>query len=790
MTTAPAKPRADAAEIGRAFDLFVEPGGVVELRALRVAGRDRTDSGYYSERAAFIRDAVKISGNASGVYVTMNGIAPSLLARRANRFEPWAKPTTADHDVITRRWILIDLDAVRPAGISSSDREHAQALDRSRRAWRRLEAWGVPESAMIAVDSGNGAHILIRVDLPNNDDAHRLVEGVLRAAAFTFDDEAVTVDTSVANAARIVKLPGTETAKGDDVPDRPHRIASILRAPEPQDLETCPREVLKGIAAIVPVEPPRQPRGSVASDFDLEHWIAEHNLDVGPPKPWKDGMKWIFNVCPWNPEHDDDDAYLVRHGSGAIAHGCQHNGCADKRWQDLRELYEPRLQATGQQRHEEPADTPSEGGGGFRWRSATEIAEMTPETPEWIAQPYVARGAVTELSAKIKTGKTTIMLSLVNAVRRGEPFLGQPTTRTPVVILTEERPSTFRAAMARTGLLDAADIHVLFRSEANGTPWPDVVDAARAKAHEVGAGLLIVDTLSDWASIAGDEENSSGAALEAMRPVHAAAADGLAVIIVRHDRKSGGDVGDSARGSSAFGGAADVLLSLRRADGQGHPDRRVLHAVGRFDDIPPHLVIELRDGQYVPLGDEAAIEVRAARMFIAYALREAKEPLTEKQILDKIGDQVSRSTFQRAIKAMCEDQEATKSPGFGASGRAYGYALSNEVPNLGIEGWAVDYPHGSQEAVRDTLSNEVPNPAPLGQSITADEGASNEVPNPQSLNGHSITPPDACALCGDTEVAAYSPDGDPLCATHTPSTNGHEPPREPVVFDPAERWAP
>jgi hypothetical protein len=81
----------------------------------------------------------------------------------------------------------------------------------------------------------------------------------------------------------------------------------------------------------------------------------------------------------------------------------------------------------------------------------------------------------------------------------------------------------------------------------------------------------------------------------------AAAGDGLAVVVLRHDRKSGGDVGDSGRGSSAFSGAVDVVLQLSRPEGQSRPGVRALKSLSRFDETPETLVIELTEAGYVAL---------------------------------------------------------------------------------------------------------------------------------------------------------------------------------------------
>ena len=102
------------------------------------------------------------------------------------------------------------------------------ALDRARqcREWLHQQGWPEP----IFADSGNGAHLLYRVDLPSDD--NRFVELSLKALATRFDDDAVVVDVGNYKPARIWKIYGTVVAKGDSVPERPHRLARIIEAPE------------------------------------------------------------------------------------------------------------------------------------------------------------------------------------------------------------------------------------------------------------------------------------------------------------------------------------------------------------------------------------------------------------------------------------------------------------------------------------------------------------------------------------------------------------------------------
>ena len=48
----------------------------------------------------------------------------------------------------------------------------------------------------------------------------------------------------------------------------------------------------------------------------------------------------------------------------------------------------------------------------LKLRSGADIANEVDEQVDWIAPGYVAKGAITELGAKVKTGKTTLILGL------------------------------------------------------------------------------------------------------------------------------------------------------------------------------------------------------------------------------------------------------------------------------------------------------------------------------------------------------------------------------------------
>ena len=334
----------DANEIIHALRLWFQAGDVFEVRVLDAVSadyrREHIESGYFDyEHISAVPEALKRLLSFRGVYVTVNPVNPDLLARAVNRLRPAGRnPTTADTDIVRRRWLLIDCDPRRASGVSSSNSEHESALAKAREIRDGLSSLGWPDPIM--TDSGNGAQLMYRIDLPADDGelVRRVIGEIAKASS-----EQVAIDTSVHNPARIWRLPGTMNCKGDSIPERPHRMARILE--EPQDIVSVSREQMQDIVLYqnedTQTDGPDDDWKHAMPAFDLDSWIAQYCPELGSPQPWKGGRKWIFPVCPFNEAHTNKSAVLIQEPSGAVAFKCHHNGCSGNDWRALRELREP-----------------------------------------------------------------------------------------------------------------------------------------------------------------------------------------------------------------------------------------------------------------------------------------------------------------------------------------------------------------------------------------------------------------------------------------------------------------
>lgn len=331
----------------------------------------------------------------------------------------------------------------------------------------------------------------------------------------------------------------------------------------------------------------------------------------------------------------------------------------------------PRVRVNGHVRTDPPP-------AGVDWFTAAGVEELEDEMITWYANGLLGAGLSTELDGKAKqAGKTTLILTLVHAILHREEFLGQATSYTPILYLTEQSGPSFKRNLSRAGLLDRTDLHILFWNRVVGRKWPDIVQEARAKAKATGAGLLIVDTLAQFSGIRGEDENKSGSAMQTMEPLQAATSDGLAVLTSRHDRKSGGDVGDSGRGSSAYAGAVDIVLHLQRVTppSEGKERQRLLEGISRFEETPDKLLVELEPGldgepqRYRAIGDQAEVRRRLLSMEILATLpTDAELAMSQAELRELLS--VSPNDLLRALWELMKARAVTR-VGEGKRGAPY-----------------------------------------------------------------------------------------------------------------------
>jgi putative DNA primase/helicase len=310
-------------------------GGLVEARIL-AAPRAGTVSGYFDDLDALAKALGRWDGRGL-LYVTLNPVNPALLARAVNRLKPFAKEATADADIERRVWFPVDVDPKRPKGISSTQGELDAAVARRDDVVKFLGELGFPEP--VRAQSGNGAHSLWAVDLPNDTETRGLVERALKALGARFTDERVALDESVFNAARIWKVYGSLACKGDATAERPHRRAALESIPA--DLLPVERELLEALAAMAPRErsAPRPVPGTTGAGAARLDLVAEFEARGWYLRALRDGKHAVR--CPWSEAHSGQSGlsesclFEPREPEGVWGYDCKHASCARRTIRDV-----------------------------------------------------------------------------------------------------------------------------------------------------------------------------------------------------------------------------------------------------------------------------------------------------------------------------------------------------------------------------------------------------------------------------------------------------------------------
>lgn len=221
--------------------------------------------------------------------------------------------------------------------------------------------------------------------------------------------------------------------------------------------------------------------------------------------------------------------------------------------------------------------------------TARELRARTPERVAWVWRGVIARGRTTLPAGKPKVGKTTLIAALIDAIITGAgSFLGREVAHGPVVLVSEEGDSTLREKLA-----DHDGLHVLSRDAAQrGLAWTDLVHGAILKAQQVGAVLVVIDTFRHWAGLPGDSAFKPGPITTHMAVVHEATAAGLAVLLVHHQRKAGGEDGDAIADNNALAGAVDATMEIEYAKDGAPATHRQIVMKARWADAPGLLVYD------------------------------------------------------------------------------------------------------------------------------------------------------------------------------------------------------
>lgn len=400
-------------EIAKAVNTMKPDGQLFECRL--IYNSKKMYSGYFRSAESLWNAFGAIDDYSDcNIYITLNALNEQCYTRsQRERFVRNADATTSDNDVIGYDWFMIDLDPKRPTKTSSTDEQIEAARILCGRIMKFLENTGF-EKPIIGF-SGNGYHLLYKVHMANNADNKKLLELSLKTLNMLFADDAIDVDMKNFNPSRVCKLYGTRAQKGVDSQIAPHRMSCILTIPE--IIKFTDRKYFEKLVTYYPQEDkPQRYNNYRPREFDLQSWLDKHGIAYEKAS-FAGGSKYILDHCPFDENHKGKDAVIFQGSNGAIGFNCFHNSCSDKKWRDVRMLFEPNAYERRQQEYERriyskariPQKKLEKKEGEPLWFTASEIFRK--EKPK---ETFIRTGT-TELDKKmrgLKIGAVSVMSGL------------------------------------------------------------------------------------------------------------------------------------------------------------------------------------------------------------------------------------------------------------------------------------------------------------------------------------------------------------------------------------------
>ena len=198
---------------------------------------------------------------------------------------------------------------------------------------------------------------------------------------------------------------------------------------------------------------------------------------------------------------------------------------------------------------------------------------MQPPAP--VVPRLLWAGRSTLLSAQEKSGKSTLVGYVAAQVSRGGYFLGTQCVAGTVLLVSLEEPLGDVARRLQHFGAEAERIFVVDRLAADPAERRD--ELKRYIDHTTPV-VVVVDTLMAYGSGTVEDENSSAQMQPLVQGLTDLAHQGTAAwLIVHHTNKAGG-----YRGSTAIGGAVDVLAEMSIPDETKEPNERKLFLRGRM----------------------------------------------------------------------------------------------------------------------------------------------------------------------------------------------------------------
>lgn len=635
-------------ELRKALSVLKPDGELFEIRII-TSDRKKTISGYFKNADKLISAMNTVDLRDANVYFILNRLKEECYSRIQHDCFRAGVNTSSDTDISDYEFLFVDIDPERAAGISSSKEELEAAKQTESKIYDYLKNLGFSEP--IRAMSGNGGHLLYRIDLPNNEDGRNLIERCLTVLSMLFDDGIVKIDTVNANPSRPCKLYGTMAQKGANTSERPHRMSWITQESD----QVTDRKCLEVLAT--ELELPEKSKNSYKPHevFDLLDFMARHKITYSKAGTKADCTIYYLDECPFDGSHRDGDARVFLYNDGSIGFKCHHNSCNGKRWKDVRLKFEPdayqyhddgHIEEGYKQRKEQLAnnasdqeDTTRKSNYDFPLMPLAPVEDLLskdiPDPVVYIGDihtPLLSEGT-TVLAAPPKIGKSWFCVHLAAAILTGSDFLGFHTKAAHVQYYDLEqsegiRKKRIKLALKQLQIEHPKGFYTQEKLQRIGHGFKEQIEYDLKNDPEIG--VFIIDVFVNVENARRNTETEYQWTYKNFAPVNDLAKQyHVAIILVLHTRK-GHDPDhpfDNILGSTANQGASNHMIVLSKD--KYNSEVIHLYAQGRETEGIIELDYANKGGRLV-LTDPAKDQPEDLMEFMESEIRDAIVKLMEK----------------------------------------------------------------------------------------------------------------------------------------------------------------
>ncbi len=397
---------------------------------------------------------------------------------------------------------------------------------------------------------------------------------------------------------------------------------------------------------------------SKGESLDVEAYLKQYGHEIERVKQNGGSTLYCLKECVFDPSHAPNEAAIGTTSEGKLFYQCFHNGCQGHTWAEAREKisgknslkqFMPNVVGKIEDKVK-TSSQPSEPTLPL-WEqipTAETLQNLTIQV-EYVVEGLIPKHSITTLAGKGGTGKTYLVMCLMDAVTKSEPFLGIATQQTDALLVDFE--NSLPVVVERLRTLNITKVKIL---HSGMNPSPPRIDSPEYKQYlNIPPCLIVFDSLRACQS--GDENSSKDMAL-VMERFKELRDYGHTIIIIQHTQKANERM---FRGSMAISDQADHPLYFYPV--RNTKSDEAVDDDDDFDNLPfylgttektryKHFKIYVRragNGRFVVADDPKTEKMRAI-----WKLCKDRGPMKHEEIVTLVNEELGfgKDTIRKLLK--------------------------------------------------------------------------------------------------------------------------------------------